>query len=107
MADSLRVFDRPLCCTSGVCGAEPDEELVRFAADLDWVGRQGVRVERLNPAQEPGAFVSEPLVRGALQERGSSALPVLVADGTVVASGAYPDRAALAGLLGLVTGAGI
>jgi len=106
VADTLRVFDRPLCCASGVCGAEPDGELVRFAADLDWVSRQGVRVDRVNPAQEPGAFVSEPLVRGALQERGSSALPMLVADGAVLASGAYPDRAALARMLGLVAGAG-
>jgi hypothetical protein len=40
-----------------VCGPEVDGDLVRFAADLDWLKKQGVAVERYNVAQEPGAFM--------------------------------------------------
>lgn len=92
---TLQVFDRPMCCSMGVCGPEPDRELVRFSADLDWLQRRGVAVERYNPSQEPGAFVSHPAVRRALQERGNGCLPLVLWGEETVASGAYPDRATL------------
>ena len=32
---SRQIFDPDLCCSSGVCGADVDQALVDFAADLD------------------------------------------------------------------------
>jgi hypothetical protein len=97
----LQVYDPALCCSTGVCGPEVDGELVRFAADLDWLKKQGVAVERYNAAHDAGAFVSNPAVRRALQERGSGCLPLVLWAGEAVASGAYPDRAGLARVVGL------
>ena len=54
----LSVFDKPMCCSSGVCGPEVDPALVNFSADLLWLAGQGVEVERLNPAQQPDAFAA-------------------------------------------------
>jgi len=50
---SLQLFDRPLCCSTGICGPEVDPALVALAADLAWLARKGVAVERINPAQQP------------------------------------------------------
>ncbi len=58
MSVTIRVFDPPMCCSTGVCGPSVDPELVRFAADVDWLEKQGVKVERFNLAQQPGAFAS-------------------------------------------------
>lgn len=99
--DVLRVFDKPMCCTSGVCGPEPDAELVEFAADVEWLRRQGVMVERFNPAQEPGVFTTDPVVRRALQERGSGSLPLLLWGDQVIASGGFPGRSDLVQALDL------
>ena len=33
----LDVFDPPMCCSTGICGADVDSDLVRFAADLEWL----------------------------------------------------------------------
>jgi hypothetical protein len=44
----IQIFDPAMCCSTGVCGPSVDPELVRFAADLDWLARQGVEVERYN-----------------------------------------------------------
>ncbi len=52
----VRVFDPPMCCSTGVCGPSVDPDLARFSADLDWLKKEGVRVERYNLSQEPGAF---------------------------------------------------
>jgi hypothetical protein len=97
----LQVYDQPMCCSTGVCGPDVDQALVRFAADLDWLARRGVAVQRYNLAQEPTAFVGNPAVRRALQEQGSGCLPLVLWGGEAVASGGYPDRAALALTVGL------
>jgi len=98
---SLKVYDPAMCCSSGVCGPDVDEALVRFAADLKWIESQGVAVERFNLAQSPKAFVENPLIRSWLTGKGKAALPLVMVDGKVVTSGVYPTRDELAGFLGL------
>ena len=75
----------------------------RFAADLDWLKRQGVEVARYNLAQQPQAFVSNPTVTAALREHGNGCLPLVLVDGEVASRGTYPVRAELAGLAKLDT----
>jgi hypothetical protein len=98
---SLLVFDPALCCSTGVCGPEVDDDLVRFAADVEWLKIQGVEVRRYNLAQEPGAFAATEVVQRSLVQQGVSCLPLLIRDGEVVASGAYPARTELMRIAGL------
>lgn len=93
---TVEVFDPPLCCSSGVCGPDPDPDLARFAADLDWLRRQGVEVRRYNLAQVPGAFVENPEVRRLMQETGGECLPAVLVDGALVRHGSSPGRDELA-----------
>ena len=98
---TIEVFDPAMCCSTGVCGPSVDPALARFAADLDWLGGQGVSVERFNLAQQPGAFAERELVSDALREKGEECLPLVLADGQVVSEGSYLSRAELAGIAGL------
>jgi arsenite methyltransferase len=93
---TIQVFDKPMCCSSGVCGPQVDPTLVRFAADLDWLRRQNVQVERFNLAQQPGEFAGHDDVRSALQSKGTDALPIIRVDGQIVCQGEYPQRDLLA-----------
>jgi hypothetical protein len=97
----LEVFDPPMCCSTGVCGAEIDPVLPRFAADLEWLKTQGVNVERYNLAQQPGVFVANESVKAALHEEGNGCRPLILVDGRIISRAAYPDRAALAGYVGV------
>ena len=99
----LAVYDPPMCCSTGVCGPAVDPVLPRFAADLDWLKRQGIRVERYNLAQQAAAFASNPVVREALREFGNGCLPLLLVDGQVAVHGRYPGREELARLTGLAS----
>jgi hypothetical protein len=90
-----------MCCSTGVCGPQVDPVLVRFAADVKWLQEQGVEVRRFNLSQSPAAFVENEQVKQALTEKGEAALPFLVADGQVVASGHYLERGELAALWNL------
>ena len=101
----IDVFDPPMCCSSGVCGPEVDPLLAAFAADVDWLTSQGVRVTRHNLAQEPQAFVSNPLVQETLQREGDACLPLVLVNGEIAGRGAYPRRDELARLSGLTPAA--
>ena len=98
---SMKVYDPPMCCSTGVCGPNLDPTLIRFSADLKWLQDQSVVVERFNLTQSPKAFAEDDLVRSWLTEKGEAALPLVVVEGKVVASGAYPAREELVGFLGL------
>jgi AhpD family alkylhydroperoxidase len=99
----IQVFDPPMCCSTGVCGPNVDPELVRFAADLDWLKRQGVEVERHTLSQSPAAFVGNPIVKGTLDKEGDAVLPLTLVDGALVYKEKYPTRDMLAGWAGVQT----
>jgi hypothetical protein len=88
----LQVFDPPMCCSSGVCGPKVDPDLVRFSADLDWLKKQGVEVERFNLSSHPAAFARQEVVREALTKEGNDCLPLVLVDGAIVSRGTYLSR---------------
>lgn len=93
---TIQVFDKPMCCSTGICGPQVDQTLVRFAGDLDWLRRQGVQVERYNLSQQPREFAQVAEVRAALQAKGVDALPIIRVNGRIVCQGTYPSRQVMA-----------
>jgi len=94
---SVQVYDKPMCCSTGVCGPEVDPVLPKFAADLDWLKNQGHNVERYNLAQQPQAFIENKAIHHLLSTAGTDCLPVVVVDGEIVSQTVYPSREDLAG----------
>lgn len=97
----IQIFDPPMCCSTGICGPGVDPVLVSFTADLDWLKRQGVEVERYNLSQQTQVFVSNTTVNEALKKHGNECLPLTLLDGKIVAQGDYLTREKLAALVGL------
>lgn len=93
---TLQVFDRPMCCSTGVCGPSVDPVLPRFAADLEWLKGQGVTIQRYNLAQEPAAFTQYADVKIALLTENIACLPLFRVNGQIVFKGKYPSRSMLA-----------
>lgn len=97
---TVQVYDKPMCCSTGVCGPEVDPVLPMFAADLDWLKNQGHNVERYNLAQQPQAFIDNKAIHHLLSTAGTDCLPVVVVDGEIVSQTIYPSRDDLAGWVG-------
>ena len=97
----IEVFDPPMCCSTGVCGPAVDPTLARFAADVEWLRGQGVAVDRFNLAQQPAAFVGNPVVKRALSESSRACLPLILVGGEIAFRGAYPSREELTRLAGV------
>jgi hypothetical protein len=93
---SIQIFDPALCCSTGVCGVEVDQQLVDFSADVDWAKQNGANLERFNLAQQPLAFAENVVVKAFLERSGADALPLVLVDGEVALAGRYPSRDELA-----------
>lgn len=94
---NVQVFDKPMCCSTGVCGPDVDPVLPKFAADLDWIKEQGHQVERFNLAQQPQAFIENKVIHQLLSTAGTDCLPVVLVDGEIVSQATYPTREDFAG----------
>lgn len=97
----IQVFDPALCCSTGVCGVDIDQQLLAFSADVDWAKQNGAQIERFNLAQQPMAFADNPIVKTFLERAGSESLPLILVDGETALAGRYPNRAELAQWAGI------
>ena len=93
----IQVYDKPMCCSTGVCGPQVDPVLPQFAADLDWLKSQGNQVERFNLAQQPMAFIENKEVHQLLGSEGTDCLPLILINGKIVSRKEYPSREVMAG----------
>ena len=97
----IEVFEPALCCATGVCGEDVDQQLVNFSADLDFIRSRGGDIARYNLASEPQAFAAHEAVTAFLHVSGSAGLPLVLVDGVTAMTGRYPDRIQLAIWAGL------
>lgn len=94
---NLTIYDPAMCCSTGICGADVDQNLVNFAADLDWLKSQGVAVRRINISTEPAEFISNVKIKAILESDGVESLPVILVDGETQSTSRFPNREELAG----------
>ena len=93
---TVKIYDKPMCCSTGVCGPQVDPVLPRFAGDLEWLKSQGHQVERCNLAQQPQEFTTSEQVKQLLESEGVDCLPLVIVDDQVVSRSEYPSRENLA-----------
>jgi hypothetical protein len=98
---TIQIFDPPMCCSSGVCGAEVDSNLVKVAVSLQWLKMNGVQVERYNPLHQYDVFAANAVVTKTVNEKGIECLPLILLDGEVVSSGSYPSQLEMSDMAGL------
>lgn len=102
---TIQIYDPAMCCSSGVCGTDVDQQLVNFSADVDWAKQNGANIERFNLAQQPMEFANNQVVRSFLEHSGQEALPLILVDGEVALAGRYPNRIELARWAGIAQAA--
>ncbi len=99
MTRSFIIYESAMCCSSGVCGPNPDKSLIDLQDALDKLKETGARVERYSITGNPKRFRENPEVVKLIQEHQIKALPITTCDGKVVKVGAYPSLAELKDLV--------
>lgn len=100
----IEIYDPAMCCSTGVCGPGVDPELLRVATVVDSLCKQGVDIKRHNLANEPQAFVNNPVISKLLNED-NDVLPVTLVDGEVVKTKAHLTNEEFEKYAGLTLGA--
>ena len=95
------IYDPALCCSTGLCGPEPDPVQIKVNETILTLSKQGVTVERFNLSKQLKDFAANPEVSALLRANGKNILPVTMIDGKVFKTGAYASYAELCAALGL------
>lgn len=84
------IFEEAMCCPSGVCGPDPDEELVAFTRTVDRLEEEyDLDITRASMAHATELFLENEEIYDTVQENGPSVLPITMIDDDVVAKGEY------------------
>jgi len=100
----IEIFDPALCCPTGLCGPNINPELMRIAAAVEALKRQGADIERHNLRDVPQRYVDNLVVNKYLQDNGAEALPVTLVDGKLEVAKAYPSNQQLTEWTGIDLG---
>ncbi|WP_439482257.1 arsenite efflux transporter metallochaperone ArsD [Cyclobacterium plantarum] len=89
----ITLLDPAMCCSTGVCGPEVDDDLVETAAHVKWLKSLGHEVHRHNLSNDGEAFQQYPEAVAKLQQEGMDSLPYILLNEKVIMAGKYPSKA--------------
>ena len=88
----MYLYEDAMCCSTGVCGPSPDEELMRVATLIDKLTKSGASIDRYNLTNNTKKFVENKTINNLLGEKGKDVLPVVMVNDEVVMTGRYPSN---------------
>lgn len=97
----IEIFDPAMCCGTGLGGPVIDPELMQMATLTYELNERGMSIQRYGLTSAPQAFVANPTISELLRTQGPDILPVVLLDGEVVKTGAYPSKEELSAWLGI------
>lgn len=95
MTNSFTIYESAMCCSSGVCGPNPDKSLIELQDALDKLKAMDCEVERYSITQSPNKFRENPAIIKLIQEQQIKALPITTFAGRIIKVGSYPSIAEL------------
>jgi hypothetical protein len=85
----LEIFEPSLCCSSGVCGPEPDKALIDLQNIIQILSKAKVEVKRYAINQVP-AFTNNAVVKEFIKTEGPGKLPITLLNGQIIKKEGYP-----------------
>jgi hypothetical protein len=91
MQKKLIIFEGMLCCSTGLCGPEPDQTLIQLSEDVKKLQVEFPResIIRASLSYSATAFIEHPEVLKMVKDSGTGILPITVIDGKVLAKQRY------------------
>ena len=90
----LEIYDPPMCCPTGLCGPELDEDLLAIKENLIKIEEEfgdQVTTTRYLLTNDGPKFMNHPEIMEEMQNKGVDVLPITTVNGSIVKKGAYPD----------------
>jgi hypothetical protein len=87
----LRIYEGPMCCSTGICGPEPDKVLIEFNETLQKIQREfnDVNVVRASISFNVNLFLEKNEIIELVKEQGPEVLPITMINGSIIAKQCY------------------
>ena len=87
----IQLYEEAMCCSTGVCGPDPDDELVELSAALDQLEDEFAEAEisRANMQHNIDEFLNTQEIYDLVEANGPEILPITTVDGEIVAKEEY------------------
>jgi hypothetical protein len=88
----LFIYEGAMCCATGVCGPEPDRELIEFNETLKRLTSEyngHLKIMRASLVFNSLLFFANTEIAGLVKENGPAILPITTVNGTIVARQKY------------------
>src|SRR3989339_145694 len=90
--NELIIYEGAMCCSTGVCGPEPDQNLIAFSETLKRVQNEyGERltIMRASLTFNSLIFLSHPEIARLVKENGPEILPITTINGEIISGQKY------------------
>lgn len=97
----IRIYERAMCCPTGLCGPVLDPELLRISTAIDNMVKNNVDIDRYNLSSFPDKFAKNEKIKEQLKEKGKYALPITTVDDEIIMTGRYLTNEEFADISGI------
>jgi len=89
--NSLIIYEGAICCSTGVCGPEPDKELIEFSETLKKIKLEfkDIEITRASISFDARMFLENKEIFQIIKEEGQKALPITCIDGKIIIKQKY------------------
>jgi len=89
--NNLIIYEGAMCCSTGVCGPEPDKELIEFNETLKKINREfsDLKIIRASLSFNVKMFMENKEIFQLVKENGKEILPITTINGKIIAKKGY------------------
>ena len=89
--NNLIVYEGVMCCSTGVCGPEPDKELIEFNEALKKINKEfsDLEIIRASLSVDVKMFLENKAIFQLVKENGQEILPITTINGKIIAKKRY------------------
>ena len=89
--NNLIINEGAMCCSTGVCGPEPDKELIEFNETLKKINEEfaDLKIIRASLSFDVKMFLENKEIFQLVKENGKEILPITTINGKIIAKDRY------------------
>lgn len=89
--NNLIIYEGAMCCSTGVCGPEPDKELIEFNETLKKINKEfsDLEIIRANLSYDVKMFLENKEIFQLVKGNGQEILPITTINGEIIAKERY------------------
>lgn len=97
----LIIYEGAMCCSTGMCGPEPDKELMEFSDSIKKLQREfkDLNITRASLSFNVNMFLENKEIFQLIKENGPGILPITTINGKIIAKQRYLKCAELRKIL--------